>query len=108
MVTNLPVLVSTVEHRNYKAFFMTLRTKLPLYLYQKYFSSKDALDSLFRRIEVIMDTRAIIYSIRILIILIAILMGYVHTPSNKNKDSNMNQTEMLDNKIDYKPILRLY
>ena len=87
---------------------MTLRTKLPLFLYQKFFSAKDALNSIFSKVEVIMDTRAIIYSIRILIVLIALLMGYMHTPANQNEDSNFSKTEISDKRIDPAPSQGIY
>lgn len=73
---------------------MTFRSKLPLHLYQKYFLIKDSIESLFRKIEVIIDSNAIIYSIRILIVLLAFLMGYLHTPKNNKEVSNTAKTEI--------------
>lgn len=62
---------------------MTLRSKLPLHLLQKYFLMRESLESFYKKIEVIIDSNAIIYSIRILIVMIALLMGYMHTPKEK-------------------------
>jgi hypothetical protein len=63
---------------------MTLRSRLPLQFSQKYFMAKDFLDSILSKIEVIINGRAIIYSIRMLIIVVALMMGYIHTPKNKD------------------------
>jgi hypothetical protein len=47
-----------------------------------------------QKLQVIADSRAIIYSIRILIIVTALLMGYIHTPKKENKISIMQQKEL--------------
>lgn len=81
---------------------MTLRSKLPLHLLQKYFLMKESLESIFKKIEVITDSTAIIYSIRILIIMLALLMGYIHTP--KEKLESTSRTEIIGNTSD--PVLK--
>ena len=63
---------------------MTLRSRLPLQFSQKYFLAKDCLDSILSKIEVIINGTAIIYSIRMLIIVVALMMAYIHTPKNKD------------------------
>lgn len=73
---------------------MTLRSKLPLYLYQNYFLIKDLIESTFRKLEVITDSNIIIYSVRILIVLLALLMGYIHTPKDKIEVSKANTIEI--------------
>jgi hypothetical protein len=75
---------------------MTLKSRLPLHIYQKYFQVKDSIESFFDKVEVIADSTAILYSIRILIVVIALLMGYVHTPKDKVEMSNSTQTELLN------------
>ena len=75
---------------------MTLKSRLPLHIYQKYFQAKDSFESFFSKVEVIADSNAILYSIRILIVVIALLVGYVHTPQENVELSNSKQTEMVD------------
>jgi len=75
---------------------MTLRSKLPLHLYQKYLLEKDSFESLLRKIEVIVGSNIIIYSVRILIVLLALLMGYIHTPKDKNDVSTIKKIELQD------------
>ena len=77
---------------------MTLRSKLPLILMQKYFLVKDSLEAFYKKVEVITDSTAIIYSIRILIVMLALLMGYIHTPK-ENPDAN-SSTEIITNRPD--------
>ena len=80
-----------------KIYCMTLRSKLPLHLYQKYLLEKDSFESLLRKIEVIVGSNIIIYSVRILIVLLALLMGYIHTPKDKNDVSTIKKIELQDN-----------
>ena len=61
---------------------MTLRTRIPLSIYQAYFLFRDSFDSVIRNLEVILNGKAIIYSVRIMIIIMALLMGYYHTPKD--------------------------
>jgi len=79
-----------------KKYCMTLRSKLPLHLYQKYLLEKDSFESLLRKIEVIVGSNIIIYSVRILIVLLALLMGYIHTPKDKNDVSTIKKIELQD------------
>lgn len=74
---------------------MTLRSRIPLHIYQKYFQAKDSIESFLDKVEVIADSTAILYSIRILIVVIALLMGYVHTPKENVEISNSKQTELI-------------
>lgn len=76
---------------------MTLRSKLPLHLYQKYFLVKDSFESLLSKIEVVVGSNAILYSIRILIVLLALLMGYIHTPKDNIDVSNIKKIEVQHN-----------
>lgn len=75
---------------------MTFRSRLPLHIYQKYFQVKDSVDSFLGKVEVIADSTAILYSIRILIVVIALLMGYVHTPKENVEITNSKQTELIN------------
>jgi hypothetical protein len=74
---------------------MTLRSRLPLHIYQKYFQAKESIESFLGKVEVIADSNAILYSVRILIVVIALLMGYVHTPKENEEISNSKQTELI-------------
>ena len=56
---------------------------------------KEFIESFIKKIEVITDSRAIIYSVRILIVLLALFMGYIHTPK-KSKEISTNQLEQRD------------
>lgn len=55
---------------------MTVRTRLPLFLNQKYFEKKDSIGLLLNKFDVIANSNMIIYAIRILIVMIALLLGY--------------------------------
>lgn len=79
---------------------MTFRTKFPLHLYQKYFLAKDSFDSFLGKLEVLSDSNIIIYSVRILIVVLALLMGYMHTPKEKKDASNTNNVELIDNSLE--------
>lgn len=80
---------------------MTFRSRLPLHIYQTFFAVKDSIDSFLNKIEVIADSTAIIYSIRILIVVIALLMGYVHTPKDNLDQTTTHQKEIVNkNAID--------
>jgi len=72
---------------------MTLKSKLPLHIYQAYFQVKDNIELFLSKMEVIADSKAIIYSIRILIVVIALLMGYIHTPK---KNTNAPTTQKIE------------
>jgi len=74
---------------------MTFRSRLPLHIYQKIFIAKDTYKSLISKIEVIADSRAILYSIRILIVAIALLMGYIHTSKNESSVETAQKKEMI-------------
>ena len=75
---------------------MTFRSKFPIQLYQKYFSAKDTLEAFLSKLEVISDSTTILYSIRVLIVVLAFLMTYVQTPNEKMDMSNVREIELLD------------
>lgn len=75
---------------------MTLKTRLPLHIYQMYFLAKDTIESFFIRLEAITNSNTIIYSIRILIVLLALMMGYVHTSKDKTEISSSRKSEIVD------------
>ena len=79
---------------------MTLRSKFPLLLAQKFIIAKNFMDSLLVKIEVIINGRPIIYSIRLLIIVVALMMGYIHTPKNKEGLKKFDQMEYSGKKPD--------
>jgi hypothetical protein len=75
---------------------MTFRSKFPSQLYQKYFLAKDTLEAFLSKLEVISDSTTILYSIRILIVVLAFLMTYIQTPNEKTDVSNVREIELLD------------
>ena len=75
---------------------MTLKTRLPLHIFQKFFLVKDIFDSFFIKLEAITNSITILYSIRILIVFLALLMGYVHTPKDKTEVSSSRKSEIAD------------
>lgn len=82
---------------NYQKFFMTAQNRISLSIYQRYFEAKDSLNSFTNKIEVITDSNAIIYSIRILIVMIALLMGYIHTSKETPDMATIEQKEIIGN-----------
>ena len=77
---------------------MTIKTKLPLHYYQKYFSTKDSFELLLKKIEVLTDSRLIINSIRILIVMLALLLGFIHKSNQEESKSNVKKTEIIENR----------
>jgi len=77
---------------------MTIKTRLPLHYYQKYFSTKNSFELLLKRIEVLTDSRIIINSIRILIVMLALLLGYIHKSDQEESKSEVKQTEIIENR----------
>lgn len=75
---------------------MTFRSKFPIQLYQKYFLAKDSIDAFLSKLEVISDSTTILYSVRVLIVVLAFLMTYVQAPREKIDVSNVREIEMLD------------
>jgi len=75
---------------------MTLRSRLPLHISQIFFQAKDSVDSFLSKLEVIADSKEILYSIRILIVVLALLMGYVHTPKENVNTPTSQQKEIID------------
>lgn len=69
---------------------MTIRSRLPLLLVQKLIIAKASINSISSKLEVIIDSKTIVYAVRILIILVALLMGYIHTPSKEHQLSRTN------------------
>lgn len=77
---------------------MTLKHKLPLN-YQKLFFAKESFDSFIGQLEVIIDHKVIVYSIRILIIMMTLLMGYIHAPKGKNEISSIKENVVIEKNI---------
>lgn len=82
---------------------MTLKNKLIDFLSQRYFRLIEQLESLYRKVEVITDSNAIVNSIRIMIVMLAFLMGYIHTPGERSEISKNNKTEKIvqQNTVDF-------
>ena len=82
---------------------MTLGCKRPSRSYANYFSIKDSINSFLIKLEVISDSDLIVNSVRILIVVLALLMGYIHTPNEKKDISSAADSVFIDNNI--KPII---
>lgn len=77
---------------------MTAKSRLPLFIYQKYFEIKDHLTTFLRKLEVIANSSVIINVVRLLIVMIALLMGYAHAVKKKEITNRTNKTEIYDSK----------
>jgi len=82
---------------------MTLKSSISFYTDQKLFSVKDSFDSFLIKLEVLADNSIIINSIRILIVMFAFLMCYIHTPKNKEGIPSVIKSGIIDEGI--KPIM---
>ena len=82
---------------------MTLKTNFPSHIFQILDSIAESINSLFEKLEVLLNSNLIVNSIRILIIVLALLMGYIHTRSEKNKLSSAKESTLIDSTI--KPII---
>lgn len=56
---------------------------------------KGSVESFLSKVEVMADSTTIIYSVRVLIIVIALLMGYAHTPKENMDVTSSKQTGLL-------------
>ena len=82
---------------------MTLGSKIPFRIQQNYFLFKDTFDSFLAKLEVLSDSQVIVNSIRILIVGLALLMGYIQTPIEKKDLSSVEDSVAIDKGI--KPII---
>ncbi len=82
---------------------MSQMSKMPSGICPKYLSLKDAFNSFQIKLEVIVDSNVIVYSVRILIVVLALLMGFIHTPKGKKRTSSAKESELIDKSI--KPII---
>jgi hypothetical protein len=73
---------------------MINRSRLSLQRYQKYFGANDSFDSFIGKIEVITNSNALVYSIRILIIVMAMLLGYIQSSREKPELSDVRKSEV--------------
>jgi len=78
-----------------KMIFMIFISKLLHYLNRKHHHFVRQLESIYSKVEVITDSTAIVNSVRIMIVMLAFLMGYIHTPIDKNDFSEANKTEKI-------------
>lgn len=82
---------------------MTLKTIIPSHINQILVSIAEFVDSFFIRLEVILDGTIIVHTVRVLIIVLALLMGYIHTPAENNKLSAAKEITLIDSTV--KPII---
>jgi len=82
---------------------MTLKTNLPSHIFQILDTIAESFDSFFSRLEVLFDSNLIVNSIRILIVVLALLMGYISTPTENTKLSSAKEISSIDSTI--KPII---
>jgi len=85
---------------------MTFILKLPHYLNRKHHHFVKQLESIYSKVEVITDSSAIVNSVRIMIVMLAFLMGYIHTPGERSEISKNNKTEKIvqQNIVDFTDI----
>lgn len=74
---------------------MTLRTKWSQQIAQKPFSL-DSFDAILPTIEVITNSTLVINSVRVLIVVLALLLGYKHSNQKANNSSNTSTTEQVE------------
>ena len=82
---------------------MTFKTNLPSQIFQTLDSIGESIESFFIKLEVLLDGNLIVNTIRILIIAIALLMGYIHTPKEKINLTSSKESTLNDSTI--KPII---
>lgn len=79
---------------------MIRKTAFSSYLKQQANRIEDHTNSLSNKIEVITDSEVIVNAIRVLILVLALLMGYIHTPKEKKEVSEADSLEItIHNKI---------
>ncbi len=84
---------------------MTDKSKLPLETNDRIISIKESFHTFFRKVEVITDSAAIVNTVRLLIVLLALLMGYIHTSQEKSDISSTNKEEIYQQSPPLSPIL---
>lgn len=73
-------------------------SKSTLQFTQNYNGTKDSIGSFVGKIEVITNSNAIVYSIRILVIVLALLMGHIQSSRKKSNSPEVrNSTEISSN-----------
>ena len=82
---------------------MTLRTKWSQQIAQKPFSL-DSFDVILPTLEVITNSSLVVNSVRVLIVVLALLLGYKHSNQKLNQESSTATTEQVEhinqNKLD--------
>lgn len=74
---------------------MTLRTKWSQQIAQKPFSL-DSFDVILPTLEVITNSSLVVNSVRVLIVVLALLLGYKHSNQKLNQESNTETTEQVE------------
>ena len=82
---------------------MTLKTNIPSHIFQTLDSIEESINSFFVKLEVLINSNLIVNTIRILIIVLALLMGYIHTPKEKINLTSSKESTLNDSTI--KPII---
>lgn len=75
---------------------MTLRSKWSQQITQKSSITLDSFDAILPAIEVITNSNLVINSIRILIVVLALLLGYKHSSQGANKASDFTNTNKVE------------
>ncbi len=73
---------------------MTIKARLPLFLSQKYLETRDSIGLFINNLEVITKSNTIIHAVRILIVMIALMMGYHHAPKENSDKAALTPTEI--------------
>ena len=74
---------------------MTLRTKWSQQIAQKPFSL-DSFDAILPTVEVITNSNVVVNSVRVLIVVLALLLGYKHSSQKTTDSSGSTTTEQVE------------
>lgn len=66
---------------------MAIRSKWCSTIGQKALITKDSFDTILPTVEVVTNSKTVIYSVRILIVALALIMGYMQTRSHSKEAS---------------------
>lgn len=75
---------------------MTLKTRLPHSFQQFFFQFKLNSDIFFAKLRVVTDSTVIIYSVRILVVVLALLMAYIQGPNGKEEVTSVKTSGHID------------
>lgn len=78
---------------------MTVCSNFFKLIYQKFFVDNDFFNSFLIKVEVLIDSKLIVNSVRILIITSALLLAYIHSSDRDSNGRYTNKIELIDNSL---------